>query len=324
MFLTKAKTAIKAVATKISVSVKRTITRKDKPQKLVRVGRISHNIDQVILETTISESATAWTDGSVMPNIDVIDKPGVNASQTVNSTSNSNSTAIGDCNCNCNCSCNGNCNGNCACNDYDSNSDCDCSDCESICSGDYSPYSDGNKFFCAGNDFYSDIICSGGYNIFSGRNNIDSEVFSEIYSDSDYTDSIFSGGNDIGSNNDNGIICIGGYSNIDCSAGYNIFSGRNNIDSEVFSEIYSDSDYTDSICSGGNNTCSNNASNTTTISAASTFKAFAKRAFKSKDKGNSDNATGSASNTIKSFIERVRAFSSNFIERAHGHGRTFF
>ncbi|KAJ2663213.1 hypothetical protein IW148_002546 [Coemansia sp. RSA 1199] len=279
MFLTKAKTAIKAVATKINVSVKRTITRKDKPHKLVRVGRISHNIDQVILETTISESATAWTDGTVMPNIDVIDKPGVNASQTVNSTSNSNSTTIGDCNCNCNCNCNGNCNGNCACNDYDSNNDCDCSDCESICSGNYSPYSDGNEFFSADNNFYSDIICSDGYGFYSG-----------------------------------------GYSNIDCSAGYNIFSGRNNIDSEVFSEIYSDSDYTDSICSGGNNTSSNNASNTTTISAASTFKAFAKRAFKSKDKGDSDNATGSASNTNKFFIERVRAFSSNFIERAHGHG----
>ncbi|KAJ2163505.1 hypothetical protein IW137_003081 [Coemansia sp. RSA 1287] len=304
MFLTKAKSAIKTVATKISLSVKRTVKRKDKPQKLARISLISHNIDQLILETSaISESAPARTDGNVIPNTNVIDIPGVNASHIVNSNCNGdngncsaninsargmdNSNCDGNgCNCNCNCNCNGNCNGSCACNEYDSDSDCDCSDCESICSGDYNPYSYGNDFFSADSDFFSDIICSGGYGFYSG-----------------------------------------GFSDIFCSIDHIIFNGGNYIEGEVFSEIYSESEYTDSICSGGNDICGNSATNTTaTISATSIFKTLAKRAFKSKGKSkvDSDSATDGVSNTIKSSIGRVCAFSGKFIERAYGRSRAFF
>ncbi|KAJ2140283.1 hypothetical protein IW136_002655 [Coemansia sp. RSA 678] len=304
MFFTKAKTVIKTVATKIGLSVKRANTRKDKPQKLSRISRISHNIDQVILGTNaIGESATAKTDGNVIPNTNVINIPGINVSHKVNSNCDGNdgncsaniNSACGmdnsnyngnGCNCNCNCNCNGNCNGNCACNEYGSDSDCDCSDCESICSGNYNPYSYGNDFFCADGDFFSDIICSGGYGFYSG-----------------------------------------GFSDIFCSTGHIIFSGENYIDGEVFSEIYSESEYTDSICSGVNDICGNSASkNTATISAASIFKTLAKRAFKGKGKvdSDSDSATDGVSNTIKSTIERVCASSGKFIERAYGRSRAFF
>ncbi|KAJ2501822.1 hypothetical protein GGH96_001583 [Coemansia sp. RSA 1972] len=240
---------------------------------------VSASISANNTDSTNNHSSTVNTDNTNITNI----SNNNNCIAIINSARNMDNSNCGNnsCNCNCDCSCNGGCNGNCACNDYDSDSDCDCSDCESICSGDYNPYSDGNGFFSADSDFFSDIVCSGGFGFYSG-----------------------------------------GYSEIVCSADYILFSGGNEIDGEIFSEIYSDSEYTDSICSGENDICGNSVSNptttTTTISAASSFKALAKHTFKSK--GNSDSTTSDASKTIKSFIERAHERSRTFFQRTRGRG----